>query len=72
MGRAGEGVLRIESTGTRAIGAGGMGEVYRATDTTLGRDVPLEVPPDDMARDPEHIEPSRRVVAHLIDGRRNT
>jgi serine/threonine protein kinase/Tfp pilus assembly protein PilF len=50
---------------TAAIGAGGMGEVYRATDTKLGRDVALKVLPAEMAARPDRLERFQREAKAL-------
>src|ERR1700688_3680877 len=42
------------------IGAGGMGEVYRARDTKLKREVAIKVLPETFARDPERMSRFQR------------
>src|SRR5262245_61189147 len=53
---------------TEILGAGGMGEVYRATDTTLKRDVAIKILPTAFAADPERLarfEREAQVLAQL-------
>jgi eukaryotic-like serine/threonine-protein kinase len=55
------GPYRVEAL----LGAGGMGEVYRARDTKLNRDVALKVLPDSFTCDPERLARFAR-EAHVL------
>jgi eukaryotic-like serine/threonine-protein kinase len=58
------GVYQIQAL----LGAGGMGEVYRARDTRLGRDVAIKILPRDFTTDPNRLarfEQEARVLATL-------
>jgi len=55
------GVYQVEAP----LGAGGMGEVYRARDTRLGRDVAIKILPPEFANDPERLKRFEREARTL-------
>ncbi len=68
MGSLAPGVRLGPYSITHAVGAGGMGEVYRARDTRLARDVAIKVLPSEVAQDPDRrarFEREARAVAAL-------
>ena len=73
MGESKPGEPPALSAGTRVgayevvslLGVGGMGEVYRARDTKLRRDVALKVIPDVLANDPERLRRFEREARAL-------
>ncbi len=59
-------------TVTALIGEGGMGQVYQATNTKLGRQVALKILPEAFATDPDRLARFQREAQVLASLNRTT